>query len=212
MSWGTNLNGNYSDLTLDGCVASIKAYAVSPSWTILTVGDVNVVYGNNAKVTVSLKSGDVPVISPEVKVTFNGKTYNGVTDKNGKAVITVPAKVASKKYTAKAAFNDQTKSFKITVKKANTKITAKNKAFKKSVKVKKYTVKLKDSTGKAIKKVKVTLKIKGKTYTAKTNAKGKAIFKIKKLSKKGTFKAKITFKGNTYFKKVTKTVKIKVKK
>ena len=83
---------------------------------------------------------------------------------------------------------------------------------KKSVKTKKYTIVLKDNTGKAMKKVKVTLKIKGKkTITVKTNSKGKATFKIKKLTKKGTYKSTVTYKGNKYYNKVTKKVKIKVK-
>ena len=88
-------------------------------------------------------------------------------------------------------------------------MTAKNKTFKNSVKTKKYTIVLKDKTGKAIKKAKVTLKVKGKTYKATTNSKGKATFKITKLNKKGTFKATITYKGNKYFNKVTKKANIK---
>jgi len=96
-----------------------------------------------------------------------------------------------------------------TVKKVS-KITAKKATFKKSKKVKKYTITLK--SGKSpIKKVKVFLKVKGKTYKATTNSKGKATFKITKLTKKGTFKAKITFKGNGYYKAVGKSVNIKVK-
>ena len=91
-------------------------------------------------------------------------------------------------------------------------MTAAKKTFKAKVKVKKYTVTLKDSKGKAIKKVKLTLKIKGKTYKAKTNAKGKAVFKIKKLTKKGKYTAKIKFAGNKNFKAVSKKVKITVKK
>ena len=90
------------------------------------------------------------------------------------------------------------------------KITAKKATFKKSKKVKKYTITLK--SGKSpIKKVKVFLKVKGKTYKATTNSKGKATFKITKLTKKGTFKAKITFKGNKNYKSAGKTIKIKVK-
>mgnify|MGYP002514157070 CR=1 FL=1 len=99
----------------------------------------------------------------------------------------------------------------VIVKKAKAKIVAKKKTFKKSKKVKKYTVTLKDNTGKAMAKVKLTLKVKGKTYKAKTNSKGKAVFKIKNLKKKGTFKAKVKFAGNTYYNAVTKTVKIKIK-
>ena len=77
--------------------------------------------------------------------------------------------------------------------------------------MKKYTITLKSTKGKAIKKVRVTLKIKKKTFKAKTNAKGKATFKIKKLTKKGKYTAKVTFKGNKYYKKATKSVKIRIK-
>ena len=51
---------------------------------------------------------------------------------------------------------------------ATPKLTAKKKTFKRSVKVKKYTIVLKDNRGKAIKKAKITLKVKGKTYAAIT--------------------------------------------
>lgn len=98
---------------------------------------------------------------------------------------------------------------KKTVKKTS-KITAKKVTFKKSKKVKKYTITLKSGKN-PIKKVKVTLKVKGKTYKATTNAKGKATFKITKLTKKGTFTAKISFKGNALYKAVSKSIKIKVK-
>ena len=90
-------------------------------------------------------------------------------------------------------------------------MTAKKGTFKKSVKVKKYTIVLKDNLGKAIKKAIVTIKVGKKTYTAKTSINGKATFKIKKLTKKGTYRATITYKGNTYYNKVTKKVNIKLK-
>ena len=90
------------------------------------------------------------------------------------------------------------------------KITAKKKTFKKSLKVKRYTVTLK--SGKTpIKKVKLIIKIGKKTFKATTNAKGKATFKIRKLTKKGRYTAKITFKGNAYYKATTKKVKIVLK-
>ena len=96
-----------------------------------------------------------------------------------------------------------------TVKKAS-KITAKKKTFKKSQKVKKYTITLK--SGKTpIKKVQVTIKVGKKTFKAKTNAKGKATFKIKKLTKKGKYNAVIKFKGNKTYKAATKKVKITLK-
>ena len=96
------------------------------------------------------------------------------------------------------------------VTKKASKITAKKKTFKKSLKTKKYTVTLK--SGKSpIKKVKLIIKIGRKTFKATTNAKGKATFKIKKLTRKGKYTAKITFKGNKYYKATTKKVKIVLK-
>jgi len=152
----------------------------------------------------------------KVTVDLNGaKTYT--TDKNGQ--VKVPTKgLAPKTYTAKINFDgnanyvESAKNIKVTVKKATPRLTAKKKTFKAKTKTKKYTIVLKDNTGKAMKKVKVTLKIKGKkTITVKTNSKGKATFKIKKLTKKGTYKSTVTFKGNKYYNKVSKKVKIKVK-
>ncbi len=99
---------------------------------------------------------------------------------------------------------------KITIKKEKAKIKAKSKRFKSYLKVKKYTINLKNSKGKAIKKVKVTLKVKGKKYNARTNSRGKAIFKITKLTKRGTYKATITFKGNKYYLKAVKKSKIRI--
>ena len=158
------------------------------------------------------------------KVTFvlNGKTVaNAVSDANGVVKITLTDKIlkAAKtgnkalviKFNGSSNYNGISKTVKITINKEKTKITAKNKKFKRSKKIKKYAIKLKNSKGKPIKKVKVTLKVKGKTYKAKTNKKGKAIFKIKKLTKKGKFTAKIKFKGNKYYKAVSKKVKIRLK-
>ena len=125
--------------------------------------------------------------------------------------------LAPKAYTAKITFNGNTnyekstKNVKVTVKKAKPKLTAKKKTFKKSVKVKKYSIVLKNNLKKAIKKAKVYLKVGKKTYKAKTNGKGKATFKIKKLTKKGKYKATVTYKGNACYNKVTKKVNIKIR-
>ena len=102
------------------------------------------------------------------------------------------------------------KTVKITIKKEKTKIKAKSKRFRSYLKVKKYTINLKNSKGKAIKKVKVTLKVKGKKYKAHTNSRGKAIFKITKLTKRETYKAVITLKGNKYYLKAVEKIKIRI--
>ena len=187
--------------------------------TLVKTSAVSVVYTNNAKVTVKLTNlvTNKAIAGAPIEITVNGKTYKGNTDKNGKAVITIPANMIPKKYTAKVVYKgtDRLESdfdeINFIVKKAKAKITAKKKTFKKSKKVKKYTITLKDNKGKAIKKAKVSIKVGKKTFTAKTNAKGKAVFKLKKLTKKAKYNAKVTFKGNKYFNKVTKKVKITIK-
>ena len=171
-------------------------------------------YGGKYSVTVKGLSGAKVIFRLNYKV-----IKSAVTDKNGIASITLTSKMLKAAKAGKrnlvATLDDRnyqaTNSFKITINKEKTKITAKAKSFKKSKKTKKYTITLKNSKGKAVKKVKVTLKVKGKTYNAKTNSKGKATFNIKKLTKKGKYTAKISFKGNACYKSSAKKVKIRVK-
>ena len=147
---------------------------------------------------------------------MNGKTVGtATTNVNGVAKIKLTASaLKAAKYGTKnlvvkygdSLYNSISKTVKVSIKKEKSKITAKKKTFKKALKVKKYTIALKNSKGNAIKKTNVFLKVKGKTYKAKTNSKGKATFKIKNLKKKGKFAAKITFKQ-----KASKKVKIKIK-
>ena len=176
---------------------------------------ITTVYNVNKDLTVTLKDekGN-PISDASITVDLNGaKTY--VTDESGQVKVSTKG-LAPKVYTVKISFDgdnkyiDSSADVKVTVNKATPKLTAKAKTFKTSVKTKKYTITLKDNTGKAIKKAKVTLKVKGKTYKATTNSKGKATFKIKNLKKKGKFKAVIKFKGDKYYKKATKKAKIKV--
>lgn len=159
--------------------------------------------------------------SKKVTFTLNGKYIGSAnTNKNGVATIQLTSKILK---TAKAGkrnlvikfsddnYNSASKTVKISINKEKTRLYAKSKSFRKSIKIKKYTVTLKNSKKKVMKGVKVYIKVKGKTYVAKTNNKGKATFKIKKLTKKGKFNAKITYKGNRYYNKATKNVKITVK-
>ena len=190
--------------------------------SFIKVNPVTVVYQNTAKVTVTLTDnndgkGNNPIANAEIVITLNGKTYKGTTDAKGVATISIPANLVPKAYTAKVSYAGtnvtvgDAEDLKFTVKKATPKVTAKKKTFKKSVKVKKYTITLKDNKGKAIKKAKVTIKVGKKTFKATTSSKGKAVFKLKKLTKKAKYNAKITYKGNKYFNKVTKKVKITIK-
>ena len=183
--------------------------------TELAANTITTTYNINKDLVITLKDSNGKALSGvKVSVDLNGaKIYT--TDSNGQVKVSTNS-LAPKTYTAKITFNGNTiydksaKDVKVTVKKASPKITAKKKTFKTSVKTKKYTITLKDNTGKPIKNAKVTLKVKGKTYKAKTNSKGKATFKITKLNKKGNYKATVTYKANKYYNKATKKVKIKV--
>ena len=185
-------------------------------------GNLTVTVDGNKTYTQALENGKATVTIPElsngehnITVTYTGdNNYKGasknstitVGDKNN----TVPTGQNTTHPTGQGS-TSQTPSAPSNAKKVTPKIIAKNKKFKASKKVKKYTITLKVGK-KPLKKVKVTLKIKGKTYKATTNKKGKATFKIKKLTKKGKYKAIITYKGNKTYNKVTKKVKITIKK
>ena len=205
----TIADNNHNNVTKNATIT------VNKLKTELTGNAITTTYNVNKDLVITLKDITGKALSGvKVTVDLNGaKTYT--TDKNGQVKVSTKG-LAPKAYTAKVTFNGDTKydkstkDIKVTVKKATPKLTAKKKTFKTTTKTKKYTILLKDNTGKAIKKAKVTLKVKGKTYKATTNSKGKAVFKIKNLKKKGTFKATITYKGNKYYNKVSKKANIKV--
>lgn len=208
-------NVTYGPKSIEGYIQIEPRVADIVSSSSATVLLTAVKKGAYYKVTLKDDRGNV-LAGKTVYITFNGKTQKYTTDKNGVINFKLSAsKVGTQKITIK--FNTDsnyvavTKTATVKFTKEATKLTAKNKKFKKSKKVKKYSVTLKDSKGKAIKKVKVTIKVGKKTFKAKTNAKGKATFKIKKLNKKGTYKAKVNFAGNNLYNKVAKSVKITVK-
>ena len=216
------LPGNYSaaiSFNGDKCYLSSfvsKNITVNKIATSLTSNNVNVVYGDDANLVITLKDNKGNAISGQnIVISLNNQNYNKQTDSNGQIKLSVSLPV--KEYTAKITFagsdiyKSSTIAANVVVTKATAKITAKAKTFKAKTKTKKYTITLKDNKGKAIKKVSVTLKVKGKTYKATTNNKGKATFKIKKLSKKGRFKATVKFAGNINYKSASKKVKISIK-
>ncbi len=188
---------------------------VAKDSTNISASGVTATYKVNKYLVITLKdSHGNPLANSTVTVDLNGaKDY--VSDENGQVKVKV-SNLVPKTYTAKIKFEGSDNylgsdaTAKVVVKKANPKITASNKMFKTTTKTKKYTITLKDNTGKAIKNAKVYLKVNGKTYTAKTNSKGQATFKITKLNKKGTFKATISYKGSKYFNKISKQVNLKV--
>ncbi len=206
---------NATYVGLDNVTVNNATITVNKIKTELSGNAITTTYNINKDLIITLKDNNGnPVSGAKLIVDLNGaKTYT--TDSNGQVKVSTKG-LAPNVYTAKVTFNGNTNyakstnDVKVTVKKATPKLTAKKKTFKTTTKTKKYTIILKDNTGKAIKKAKVTLKVKGKTYKATTNSKGKAVFKIKNLKKKGTFKATITYKGNKYYNKVSKKANIKV--
>lgn len=204
-------NGTQNHLN---CSNATQAF-ISTRQSKMTTNPVITTYQVHKYLVVNLKdeSGN-PISNMDTFITINGVTYNCITDDKGDARLII--RLNPKVYVATATFDNANYTMslefvKVTVYKATPKLTAKNKKFKASKKVKKYVVILKDNVGKAIGKAKLTLKIKGKTYRAKTNSNGKAVFKIKNLNKKGKYKATVTFSGNSHFNMVSKKVKINSK-
>ena len=189
---------------------------VSKMATKISSAKVTTTYATSKNVVVTLKDANNKAVEGKtVTLVLNKKPYTANTNAKGQITVKLPTNLAAKTYTATLSFEGDanyapsTGSVKVVVGKAKSKITAKAKTFKKSVKTKKYSVTLKSDKNKAISKVKVTLKIGKKTFKATTTAKGVATFKITKLTK--TAKAVVKFAGNNNFKASSKTVKITVK-
>ncbi|WP_405310438.1 Ig-like domain-containing protein [Methanobrevibacter sp.] len=141
----------------------------------LTAGNIVMDYKDGSKYNVLVTKDGKAVVGETVKITFNGKTNNVKTDKNGYATLTLDA--APKTYTIKAVYNGVTKSTAVTIKNI---LKASNISKKKAKKIK-FSATLKNSKGKAIAGKKITFKFKGKTYSAKTNKKGIAAITLKNL-------------------------------
>ena len=192
-------------ITVNKIVTKISAPSVSTSYDIAK------------NLVITLKDGrNNPIANAKITINLNGKNKVLTTDGSGQAKIS-SYNLVPNTYTVKISFNGidnylpSTYSTKIIIKRAKLKLIAKNKTFKRKIKVKKYAVYVKSNKGKAIKNIKISLKIKGKSYIAKTNKKGVATFKIKNLKKKGKFKAFIKFAGNKYYKHLNKKARITVK-
>ena len=179
-----------------------------------------IVYNTNNKFTATLKDTKGNAIAnAKVIIVLNAAKKEVYTNANGQVTLDIPSNLIPGTYGVSISFDGDSTHSKssasstVVVKKASVKLTAKRKTFKAKVKIKKYTVTLKNNKGKPLGKVTLTLKIKGKSVIkATTNANGKATFKIKKFTKKGKFTAKITFKGSKCYNKLVKTVRITVKK
>ena len=193
-----------------------KVMTVNKLATKLEASAITEFYNDGQYLVAVLKDSNGKAIGGErVSIDLDGVKYL-TTDANGQVKLPT-AGLKPKTYNVAITFDGSdrylksTKNVNVIVKKATPKLKASKKTFKRKVKVKKYTITLKNNMNKAMAKVKVTIKVKGKTFTAKTNSAGKATFKLKKLTKKGKYSATVTFKGDSCYNKVTKKVRIVIK-
>ena len=207
--------GSLSYKKMNNTNVCIKAFTVKLT-TSLVANAVPTVYNGGKYLTVTLKdSKNRPISNKKVSIVLNGQTKIITTNSKGQVKLSTN-NLNVKSYVATILFNGDNSyikssaKVKITVKKANPKLIAKAKKFKNSVKIKKYSVVLKNNQNKVMKKALVILKVNKKTYKVKTNSKGKATFKITNLKKKGKFKAAVAYKGNANYNKVSKRVIIKI--
>ena len=185
--------------------------------TKIIASSTTTVYNVKKELVITLKDAQGKIISglPVTVKLASSKNYK--TDKNGQIKIDIST-LTPKAYNGKITYQgdknyiESTKTVKVTVKKANPKITATAKTYKLNVKTKKYQIILKNNKNQVLKSAKVTLKVNGKTYSGKTNANGKATFSITNLKKIGKFPAVITFPQTSYYNTITKKVTITVKK
>lgn len=215
--------GNYTVLiTFDGTndnynTSSASAnVSIAKATTSIAAKSVTTVYNGGKYLIATLKDQNGNVIKG-VSVSTNIKSLKAAkTDSNGQ-VKWITNALTPKTYSVVLTFagngNYIKSTQKVTVKvtKATPKIIAKAKTFKRTVKIKKYTITLKDNNNKVMKSAKVTITVNKKTYTAKTNAKGQATFKITKLTKKGKYTAVVKYGGNGNYKAVTAKPKITIK-
>ena len=192
------------------------SFTIRAPTPILTANDVTVVYGYNKDMMIYLMDSDgIPISGKEIyiKLVFGGKYYVYYGDTGSSGALRLSTKgIAPGTYTVYiSSENCKQISAKMIIKKATVKLTANAKTFKKSVKIKKYTITLKNNLNKVMKSTKVTLKVNGKTYSAKTNSKGQATFKITKLTKKGKFTAIVKYGGSKFYNSKTVKPKITVK-
>lgn len=210
---GSKLDAALPDWSVNGNVISGNSFKIKTATSIAC--KTPTVY-NGKYVQIALKDANgKSLVSKTLKVNFNGKSYNVVTNANGIGTLWVDVKNAGT-YNANIVFNGD-KDFKpssllckITVKKQKPTLTVATKSLKLKSKKKIVKVYLKDASKKAISKRTLKLTINKKVYTAKTNSKGLASFKVTLKAKKN-YSAVFKFAGDKYYNSVKKSAKIRVK-
>ena len=187
---------------------------VNKDATSLTAGAVAPFYNISKKLVVTLKDSNGVLAKKKVTVKVGAISKTLTTNSKGQVSVDISTLVpkaytASVKFAGDANYKASTKSVKVTVKKANTKLVASSKAFKVKA-TKKVTAILKDYKNRVIKNRYVTFKVAGKTYKVKTNSEGVATATVK-ITKKGSFSTAVSFAGDKYYNKCSRAIKITVK-
>ena len=149
-----------------------------------------------------------------VQIKLGKSSYKLKTNSKGIARLQVNlAKAAT--YTLSIVFGGDSdylkssKSVKIKVNKQKPKLTSTNKSFKRNLKIKKVTAKLRTSRGKILKGKKLVFRL-NRNYTAKTNSKGIATVKVK-LTKKGKYTCNVKYGGDSTYKAISKKIRVVIK-
>lgn len=167
--------------------------------------------GSKTPFKVKLTSGNIAIPKKTITFKINGKTYTGVTDKNGIAVCPINLDIG--KYTVKysvkkdSLLNSKTKSTKISVhKRLNTTITLiGNNTFYQGSNT--LNILLKDGNNNPLSGKTVKLKIKSTIYSATTSSDGIATFNV--ITPPGVYDIK--FKYYAYYDDVNDVAVDKIK-
>ena len=145
----------------------------------------------------------------DAKALKAAKDYSDGLAKNYDAAGSASTAEANAKTHAETKVNELANG-QVKLNKEATKVVAPAKTFKRTAKVKKVVITLRNSKNKALANKRVILNVNKKNYVAKTNKKGQAAFNIK-LTKKGNFRYTIKFAGDSQYKPVNRASKIRIK-
>ena len=163
--------------------------------TVLTVNDINMVYGDSASLVVALKDRNNAVLKGKnIFINLNGKDITVKTGNDGKA--TLPINLLPGKYVAKIKFSEDSiylsssVSSNVVVNKLATALSANdiNIVYGDSANL---IISLKDKNNAVLKGKNISINLNGKDFTVKTGNDGKATLPIDLLP--GKYTAKIKF-------------------
>ena len=208
-----NYSLSYQKVSVD--ITKVTSQIIYENMTTTAVDvDTDGRVGKNFTITLKDSKGNA-LANKAVQIGFNGKVYDRVTDKDGKANLQINLKNAGT-YTFAICFlgdenyNGSFAVAKILVNKQKGSLTVPNKSYSASAKTKTITATFKSASGKPVAKKKITFTVNGKTYSATTDAKGVAKVNVS-LSKKGTYSFTAKFAGNNMYAAITKTAKLTIK-